>query len=135
MVQGSERRALGREREGAWAGREGWGEHTLLPTAPVVGAADLERESAWSLSRDRSLSRAGLSTALAGPFELGLGVGVVSGVLACLGVCWGDGLGVAGASTHDAACGVERAMLSTSWMCWDAGPYWYHAVAKLQALL
>lgn len=84
-------------------GGGGQREHTLLPTAPVVVTADLARESAWSFSSDRSLSRAGLSTALAGPFALGLGVGVGRGVVACLGVCWGDGLGVAGASTHDAA--------------------------------
>ena len=92
-------------------GGGGHWELTLLPTAPVVGAANLVRESAWSFSRDRSLSRAGLSTALAGPLALGLGVGVGRGVVACLGVCWGDGLGVAGASTHDAAWETKRPML------------------------
>ncbi len=74
--------------------------HTLLPTALAEGVGVLARESAWSFSRDLSLSRAGLSTVLAKPLGVAAGRG-----LPCFGVCWGVGVGVTGASTHKpAAC-------------------------------
>ncbi len=79
--------------------------HTLLLTALEEGMGVLARESAWSFSRDLSLPRAGLSTVLAKPLGVGAGRG-----LPCFGVCWGVGVGVAGASTHmpAAACNIVQ---------------------------